>query len=181
MKHLKLFEDFINEFKSVGPLYHFTTLSGLTDMLADDEMISKQYDYISFTRNPALKFYDRHIRIEFDGDAMSNRIHIEPYMYDEDKDPLFKNGFGDIPDEPRMSYSDRRSLYGEEREERAKAPIKGIKKYIIGIDVKRKMKNGRVDDEFMDAVRGLMMKYPDIEFNVSDRFQLPVELKKQAA
>lgn len=63
MKHLKLFEDFLNEFKAVGPLYHFTTLDGLTAMLEDDEMISKQYDYISFTRNPTLKFYDRHIRI----------------------------------------------------------------------------------------------------------------------
>lgn len=182
MKHLKLFEDFLNEFKAVGPLYHFTTLAGLEDMLESDEMISKQYDYVSFTRNPSLKFYDRHIRIEFDGDEMSNRVHIEPYMYDEDKDPLFQNGFGDDPGASRMSYDERRKTYGDEREERAKAPIKGIKKYIVEIDVKRKVnKNGEIDTEFIDGVRSLMMKYPRIKFNVSDKFQLPVELKKMAA
>lgn len=113
---------------------------------------------------------------------MSNRIHIEPYMYDEDKDPLFQNGFGEVPGSPRMSYAERRDLYGDEREERAKAPIKGIKRYIIEIDVKRKVnRNGQVDADFMDGVRELMMKYPEIKFNVSDKFQLPVELKKMAA
>ena len=173
-------EENINEFKSVGPLYHFTTIKGLEPLLAQDKMISKQYDFISFTRNPSLKFYDRNIRIVFDGNAMSNKFHIEPYMYDEDKDPLFQSGFGDEPGEPRMTYAERRDLYGDEREERAKAPLSGIKKYIERIDVrKRRLKNGEIDEDFMYNIHKLQLKYPDIDFNIVEKFPMPVELKKK--
>ena len=170
----------INEYKSVGPLYHYTTTKGLEAILKQDKMISKQYDFISFTRNPALKFYDRNIRIVFNGDAMSNKFHIEPYLYDEDKDPLFQSGFGDEPGEPRMTYAERRKLYGDEREERSKAPLDGIKKYIARIDVrKRVLKNGEIDKDFMRIINKLQLDYPEIDFNISDKFELPIESKKK--
>lgn len=178
MKHLKMYEQFINEFKQVGPVYHFTTLNALEAILSMDTMSSKQYDHVSFTRNPMLKFYDRHIRIEFDGDAMSNRFHIEPYMYDEDKDPLFQSGFGDEPGEPRMTYDERRNLYGDEREERVPAPMRGIKRYIKRIDVKRKFdRQGNLDTDFMNRINGLVKRNPGVEFLIDDRFLSPVEIK----
>lgn len=177
MNHIKLFEDFLNEFKRVGLLYHYTTANALAAILSTDKMISKQYDYISFTRNPALKFYDRHIRLVLDGDSMSNRIHIEPFMYDEDKDPLFKGGFGDDGG-PRMTYDERRSTYGEEREERAKAPITGIKKYILRVDVKTKInRDGKPDEDFIDKIHQLQRKFPEVRFNLMDKFPLPIEVR----
>jgi len=178
MKNIKGFTDFLLEFVvSHKLLYHYTTVDGLAAILSTDRMISKQYDHISFTRNPALKFYDRHIRIVFDGDSMSDRIHIEPYMYDEDKDPLFKNEFGD-DNGPRMSYDDRRKTYGEEREERAKGPIQGIKKYIIRVDVKNRFRrDGTTDDEFVEKIHRLQRKFPNVRFNLMDKFPLPVEVR----
>jgi hypothetical protein len=174
MKHLKLFEDFLNEFRSVGQIYHFTTLESLEDILESDSLVGIMFDYgkafVSFTRNPALNFSKRKVRITFDGDAMSNRIHFEPFLYDITKDPLFADGNFKEP----MSYNDRRKMYGEEREERARSPINGIRKYIVRVDV---LDSPRAEL----VVNHLRKKYPEIEFNVAEKFLLPVERKLQAA
>lgn len=91
------FKDFIaiSEGKQVGVLYHFTRLSSLISMFPDFEMMSHQ-EYISFTRNYNMMDYEnfkndfsidqekyginRRVRIAIDGDKLSNKFKIEPYL-----------------------------------------------------------------------------------------------------
>jgi len=175
MKHIKTFESFLFEFKEVGPLYHFTTFDSLEGILEEDKMESSDVlKYISFTRNPLLgsaeTFKRRNVRITFDGDEMSNKFHIEPFMYDPSKDELFSVSFR----EP-ISYTQLRKQYGEEREERiTQSEIKGIKKYISSIEVIR----GK-DEDFEKRLVELEKNNPQIEFNIVHKFATPSQLHFQ--
>ena len=89
------FKDFItiSEGKKVGTLYHFTRLSSLLNMLPNFDLKSYQ-EYISFTRNYNLIHpkhnnsfsldYEigdkRNVRIVIDGDKLSNKYKIKPYI-----------------------------------------------------------------------------------------------------
>lgn len=161
MKHLKTFESFLNEFKQVGTIYHFTLFDSLEGILEEDRMESSaMFDYISFTRNPLFKFHRRNCRISFDGDAMSERFHIEPFFYDPEKDPMYY-------DPEHMDYKERRELYGDEREERIKKKeIKGIKKYITLVEV---IRNGK-DEDFEKRLMKLEEDNPEIEFRIVKSF-----------
>lgn len=128
MKHIKAFESFINESKTIGNIYHFTDLTSLEGIMELDKMWAWS-NFISFTRNPMLfketAFARKNVRITFDGEKLSERFHIEPYMYDVIKDPAMS------VTEPE-SYKVRKSLYGHEKEERVKLPeLSGVKKYIL--------------------------------------------------
>ena len=131
-KSLRTFENFLNERKQVGILYHFTNFSFLPKILESNSLKSN-YPYISFTRN---KNYcpECQVRILIDGDKLSDKYKIEPYSFTEGK---FKDPPHNIPhykyeaeerivfrpDLPDWSHS---SLVSE---------LKNIKKYIIRIDV----------------------------------------------
>lgn len=160
MKHIKTFESFLFEFKQVGPLYHFTTFDSLEGILEEDRMEpSAMYDYISFTRNPLLHLHRRNVRIDFDGDEMSNKFHIEPFLYDPEKDPNFY-------DPEHVDYKQRRELYGEEREERVKTKeIKGIKKFITSIEIIRGKEN-----DFEKRLAKMEIENPNIEFRIVHSF-----------
>jgi len=162
MKHLKTFESFLFEFKSVGPLYHYTLFDSLEGIMEDDRMESSaMFDYISFSRNPLLKLHRRTVRINFDGDAMSNRFKIEPFLYDPEKDPMFY-------DPEHIDYKTRRELYGEEREERIKAKeIKDIKKYITSIEIIKSK-----EEDFEKRLAKMEVENPDIEFKIVPSFTI---------
>jgi hypothetical protein len=102
------------EGKQVGLLYHYTSYEGLIKILVTDKMESPIYGHVSFSRNKNLNFYNSVIKIIFDGDRMSDQFKIKPYLYQKNLN------------------------YKEEAEIRIKCDkdysIKGIKKYIIGID-----------------------------------------------
>jgi len=116
------------EAKQVGLLYHWTSLRSLINILENDEMISRQLkclrnhtedttawgDYISFSRNKKLNYHKKSVLIIFDGNKLSNKYKFEHHLFMED--PQFK----------------------EEAEERIKiSKITNIKKYILGIQIKK--------------------------------------------
>jgi len=91
------FRDFIAiaEAKQVGTIYHFTRLSSLFDMIKFDFDMSSHQDYISFTRNYNMIDYEKNqndlaydfklgdkriVRIAIDGDKLSNKYKIEPFL-----------------------------------------------------------------------------------------------------
>jgi len=76
---IKLFEEFINERKQVGNLYHYTSMSGLEGILDEDRMKSFNYPFISFTRDKNWNGFDYKIRITLDGTLLSDKYKIQPY------------------------------------------------------------------------------------------------------
>jgi len=81
----------INEAKQIGDIYHFTDLETLYNMMNVHQKIEldKSYSslasnsYYSFTRNPNLLTLgdSKHqVRIELNGDKMSNKYKFEPYV-----------------------------------------------------------------------------------------------------
>jgi hypothetical protein len=141
------------EAKQVGILYHWTEgLNSLRNILMDDEMKSQYATYISFSRNKNLNFEGRYIKIIFDGNNMSNKFKFEPYLYG-----ISTNKHG-IP------------LLKKEAEERIECDsngrIKGIKKYIIGIEIS--LNNYYFKNfEFMNTIKEINNMIPDIKIKVN--------------
>lgn len=89
-------QEFINEAKQIGTIYHFTTLNGLKSLLNKDELNKFGCDiltfyshnsYLSTTRNYALStdMYNNdfplakyNVRIAIDGSKLSNKYKIKP-------------------------------------------------------------------------------------------------------
>lgn len=163
MEHLLEYEDFMNEKKSTGVVYHYTTPHGLAAILGEDRMASG-HQHISFSRNPDLKqWYDdygAYCRIAFNGSNMTDKFHIEPYLFDPSKDPLFGGGTVSDPET-------RRKYYRHEMEERIpKEEIKGIKKYIIQVDVLKD--HIKYDSDLKDIKTA--MKNDDVKVNYVNKF-----------
>lgn len=163
MRNLRTFDQFINEFKQVGHIYHFTTTRGLLGILQDDEMHSA-YGAISFTRNYNLKDwaikFNAPVRIAFDGNVMSDRLKFQPFLYDPEKDPISGG--------QHMDSKKRRELYGQEREERVpKDVISKVKKYIIQIDV---LDLGKQND-LHDLVKRVKAQNPGLQINIVKDFK----------
>lgn len=77
----------IKEQKQVGILYHFTTVDSLKSILIDEGLKNTTNKYISFTRNFDLlntsdnfRIGKHIIRFVFDGDKLSTKYKIEPYL-----------------------------------------------------------------------------------------------------
>lgn len=83
MKYLK---PLILESKQVGIIYHFTNLWSLIEMFKNDNFkIKSDKHYISFTRNPImfspeLMASKLQCRIMVDGNKLSNKYSIEPFL-----------------------------------------------------------------------------------------------------
>jgi hypothetical protein len=70
--------------KQVGPIYNFVSLNTLMKILNTDTLSGNYDKYgksISFTRNKNLWFENRAVRIEVDGNMLSNTYHIEPFNF----------------------------------------------------------------------------------------------------
>ena len=164
---------FISEGKSVGIIYHYTytqdeikQTSGYksVDMIdrvssiLDKGLISKRHDYISFTRNFDLKWEGQNItpwgaiRITVDGDSLSDRYSINPYMDYE------------------FIGIERSSGENEERIIWPKFTYLPIAKYILKFDF---LKPDDYDDknELIEAYHKLRMKYPSYEFQIVDKYE----------
>ena len=117
------FTDFIaiSEGKGVGTLYHFTRVQSLLNMIGGDFNMKSHQDYISFTRNYNLMDYDnfkndlsldykmgdkRGIRISIDGDKLSNKYKIKPFL-DVTNDVKRESGENEeIIESPSVKISD---------------------------------------------------------------------------
>jgi hypothetical protein len=68
--------------KQVGILYHFTGNIGIVNIALTCGLKSHNNDYISFTRNFRLGTNEDfgEFRLTFDGDKLSDKYHIEPYL-----------------------------------------------------------------------------------------------------
>jgi len=100
---MKTFKEYLLESKNIGDIYHFTNLANAWIILSDKTLLAKTdtgFDFgagyishgrdgVSFTRNHDLKNSaliggDGHawgsIRIKFDGNKLSNKYKIEPYL-----------------------------------------------------------------------------------------------------
>lgn len=109
---MRTFKQHLEEAKQVGIIYHFTSFDKMIRILEAD-MMKSEYGYISFTRNYKLAYGSNNVRITFDGDKMSNKFKIAPFVFVKD-----------------------RRRYGEEMEERiVKERIYGVIKYIKQIDI----------------------------------------------
>jgi len=163
---------FISEGKQVGVIYHHTynnnllrkegfsaaLITELVSAILDNGLISFSYDYISFSRNFNLRSEDSRddtpwgvVRIVVDGDSLSNRHKIEPYMdYD----------FVGIK---------RTSGENEERVTWPHGTYLPIAKYILEIDI-LKLKGMDNKDEAIEAFFSLKSKYPAINFKLVDNY-----------
>ena len=122
----------IFESKQVGILYHWTDMESFKNILMDDKMCSWR-GYISFSRNKNLNFGNLGCKIIFDGNKMSNHFKFEPHLYD--KSNHFK-----LEAEERIKCNQKeenvKSNPYQPPDARPKFNcIKGIKKYIIGLEV----------------------------------------------
>lgn len=174
MKKIKTFESFINEAKSIGIIYHYTSFDSLEGIIEEDRMESSAVlKYISFSRNPLLNFHGKSVRITFNGDVLSNKFHVEPFMYDPSKDELFDTD-PDFDGRPEAgTYAELRNQYGEEREERiTKTEIKGIKKAILAVEL---IYNKR-DEDFEQRLLKLQDENPEIDFTVVNKFTVPAQM-----
>ena len=195
MKNIKSFESFLFENKNIGYLYHFTNVSSLEGILSEDRMESSAiYNYISLSRNPKFNtetkgFRGKNIRIMFDGSRLSDKFHIEPYLYNPAKDTMYgstedwKNDVIALYPEYK-DYKNLRKDYGSEREERiigdkekdGPIEIKGIIKYILSVE----LDNSKVTDEkYKKAYEKLFVEYkkmfPNIDFEIVNNFKYPVQ------
>jgi len=169
MNHLNNYCNFLNEKKSTGVIYHYTTPHGLKMILAQDTMLSG-HKHISFSRNYDLttwyEDYGAMCRISFDGSSMTDKFHIEPYLFDPSKDPLF--GGGTVSD-----VVQRRKFYGSEREEKiAGEKIVGVKKFIIQVDIMSGYVDSKTDLEDINIAKRNNI---DINIQYVDKFK-PVKI-----
>jgi len=86
----------LSEGKQVGTLYHFTSIKNLHSILKDGYLKPNYENQISTTRNknvdltPFFMDYNKKTnvaRLKLNGDKISQRYKIKPYLYDEDEEP----------------------------------------------------------------------------------------------
>ncbi len=109
---------------------------------------------ISFTRNRNLLYSISNVRISFDGDKLSDKFKIEPFIY-----------AGGYNRDTRID--DIRNNYKNEMEERIKLPeINNIIKYILKVDIL----NSNIEPKNIERIKFLEENYPFIEINLINKF-----------
>lgn len=127
----------IKEAKQVGTLFHITDYEGLKYLLENNSLKSKNYKFISFTRNKRYSYVvgsekKSICRIYIDGNKLSDRYKIVPFV---DKGPYVSGN----------RFEAEEIVFGE---------IKNIIKYIIYIEIFDKFKN-KIDN----STKFLLKKY----------------------
>lgn len=176
MKYLKLFGR-LNEAKSVGKLYHFTSLSDAIHMVELNRMYSTQNAWaigrynklhgkhtgqISFTRDKFLyrdkpKGVKFGVRFVFDGDKLSNDYKINPVkfstLWDESEEAVFTIG----------GWNDRGNLKRHQ--------IFNLPKYIISIDIMpADIYVNKVESYELDNYELIGIKYDPWDSNYDDSY-----------
>ena len=127
----------VKEGKQVGVLYHYTSLKSALLILEHNELkpykqvygnenSSEHFNYVSLTRDNHFHRLARIIqgiqcRFIIDGDKLSHNYKITPYN-DFEQDEFYQGRYGHRP-------------YNDKQEEWIKGSIKGIKNYIIKIQI----------------------------------------------
>jgi len=109
--------DLLNEGKQVGPLYHYTTLMSVYNIVNQNVIRPSMNGFVSFTRSKNRDFgiaQGTDAMMAFDGDKLSNNYKITPYQDYE--------GFEQGEEEDEMEES----VYGT---------IKNINKYLIKVTI----------------------------------------------
>jgi hypothetical protein len=158
---LKKFNDFVNEGKQVGIVYHYTTILSLlkildTDILGDQSL--GKYATVSLTRDKNFhertKIIPTECRIVIDGTGLSNRYKIEPYQWNAahfQGKPATKSG--EIEDQ---------------MEEEVKGYIKGISKWIESIDIFELELDPLPFDEDFTSQASAILNIPQDEIRIVD-------------
>ena len=78
--------NYINEAKQVGSLYHIVGLEQLAYIVKNNKIQSQHYWFISTTRSKMLNWYSGGNpllmgKLELDGDKLSEKYKIEPYVH----------------------------------------------------------------------------------------------------
>jgi hypothetical protein len=136
---MKSFDQFINESKQAGIIYHYTTYGNAISIVDQDRLKSDHTNdatnsnpkyAISFTRNKNFASTKRtlvpgtpRVRFIVDGDKLSNKYKIEPYA---------QKGF---------EKSDKNSYEAEERVVYGKPFSVKLSDYLIGIDIVKELKD----------------------------------------
>ena len=159
------------EAKSVGTIFHFTSWVGLAKILKSNKLrFPYQYDYISFTRDPALWNHNESAywglyRITVDGNKLSNKYKIEPFDYFHDNRGI-KYPKGSMLAHP----------YPDEMEERVMSEIDNVKNYIIQVDFCLEWNPYMTTTEqdsalaYQKAYFILAKEHPEIKFNIVSKF-----------
>jgi len=74
------------EGKQRGSLYHILSMYSLKLVIENDSITGHHYPVISTTRNKMLNSYtgsrpDSFFKLELDGDKLSDRYKIKPFVY----------------------------------------------------------------------------------------------------
>lgn len=124
----------VKEAKQVGTLYHFTSLEALDKIIDNEGLVSNIHDWISFTRNftnPKTGHLEElNVRLAFDGDKLSNKFKIEPYL-----------------DKGYATRSD------EEQEERVLNPSRKILKCFFALKRIDILKGTDVDESYWSKIK----------------------------
>ena len=103
---MKDFEEFVDESclkSNFAPLYHFTDITTLKDILKDDILKIGYYDnpyfgdnikFISLTRNKDFELHRKYnVRLDLDQDFLKNDYSIVPYdFFIQSKSEIYPNG-----------------------------------------------------------------------------------------
>lgn len=124
MKHIHTFESFLNEAKQVGVIYHYTTFENGLKILQSNELKGSEASdsthanlvyAVSFTRDK--RFHDNHtigfdigssgqrpqVRFTVDGDKLSNRYKIGPFVQDATGSGVFRKNSEHFESEERVT------------------------------------------------------------------------------
>ncbi len=162
---IKNFNEFINESKNVGNLYHFTNKSSLDKILKDDILLgSFMYEEndtdlfgVSTTRNKSLNYDNKknNIRITLDGDKLSNNYKIKPRDY-------WRREYN-VKDNPQTIDEDEEVIMTP------KGGINNIKKYILSIDYLNKNESLSNDNILRDyLIDGKYLYHYTLTENLED-------------
>lgn len=159
MKHIKLFEEFLNEAKQVSIIYHYTTFENGLKILQSNELKGSEASdsthanpvyAVSFTRDK--RFHDNHIvgfdigsfgqtpqvRFTVDGDNLSNRYTIGPFAQGGKDGGVFSKG--------------KKSFEAEERVISNKLFSIPILSYIKSVDILIEYQKPNRNSDIMDEI-----------------------------
>ena len=74
------FKTFLFESKNLGELYHICDYKSLKHIITEDKLESKNYGYVSLTRDKLL-WPKKDFIISIDGGKLSNNYVVKPYAY----------------------------------------------------------------------------------------------------
>lgn len=165
---IKLFDEFINEGKQVGIVYHFTSIPYLQHILAagsiqgsSDFLDGYEQVFVSATRNYDLDWLDKSVRLTLDGDRISDNYKVEPihYFNRENKAEFRDKG---------PNHKHYKKVITNQYEERIWANKLALVPYVLQIDINKSVLKAE-DMESMDDVRQKIVQQ-GIMVNVVDKY-----------